>query len=103
MNQEHSIIKKNVMRRVRFIHFTRKILNPKTIKLGVLVVFLALESWFVSIPHVVSNFGNSAKSFGSLYAYVVSAFLNTQITVQLLSVGIAIIGILFALDFARKS
>lgn len=101
--ETHSIIKRNVMRRVRFIYFSKKVLQPRFIKLGLLLLFLLAQSWFVSIPNIVSNLGNPMRSIDTLYVFVVSAFMNTEITVQLLSVAIAIVGILFVRDFIRGS
>jgi hypothetical protein len=103
MNGENSTIKRNVMRRVYFAHTARKFLQPRVIKLGLLFLFVALQSAFVSLPNVISNLGNPAQSFRGLYAFIVSAFMNTEVTVQLLSVGIAVVGVLFVRDFFRNS
>lgn len=99
----NSIIKKNVMRRVRFVHFARKFLEPRVIKFSLLLLFLLVQSWFVSVPNIISNLGNPMRNFDALYAFIVSAFLNTEITVQVLSIAIAIVGILFVRDFVRSS
>lgn len=91
------------MRRVYFISTARKFLQPRVIKLGLLFLFVVAQSWFVSVPNVIYNLGNPVKSLDTLYAFMVSAFLNTEITVQILSLAIAIVGILFVRDFFRNS
>lgn len=103
MNGENSIIKRNVMRRVYFINTARKFTQPRVIKLGLLFLFVLLQSWFVSIPNVISNLSNPVRSLDTLYYFVVSAFMNTEVTVQALSLAIAIVGILFVRDFFKNS
>lgn len=98
-----STIKRNVMRRVYFAHTARKFFQPSVLKLGLLFLFVLVQSMFVSLPHIISNLGNPARSFSSLYAFVVSAFVHTEITVQLLSIAIAVVGVLFVRDFFRNS
>ena len=101
MNNQDSIIKKNVMRRVYFINTTRKFTEPRVIKLGLLFVFVAMQSLFVSIPHVISNLQTSAHSLSGAYGFMVAAFLNTQLAVQVISVAIALVAIWFVSDFVR--
>ncbi len=103
MEPESSIVVKNVMRRVRFIHFGRKFFEPRVFKLGLLFLFVVLQSYLVSIPNVVSNLTNSARSFETLYGFLVAAFANTGLVVQALSVAMVVVAALFVRDLTRKS
>lgn len=103
MNNQDSIIKKNVMRRVYFINTARKFTEPRVIKLGLLFVFVATQSLFVSIPHVVSNLGNATHSLEGFFSFIMAAFLNTQLAVQIISVAIALVAIWFISDFIKSS
>ena len=107
MEQEMKSIKFAVMRRVRFVYFARKFFEPRNVKIGLIILFVAVESFLVSIPHVLTNLVNILKNnFGdvnAMYSFLSSAFLQTQISVQILTLGIFAVCLFFAMDILKVS
>lgn len=78
MNQS---LKAKTMRRVVAVYYLRKILNPITLKTGILLMG-ALA--FGSLVHVAAIFANmpAYSDIVGLYSFSYSAFTHTEIAVQ---------------------
>ena len=79
-------LKKKIMKRIYFAYFLRKVFNPFTMKIYALISFAGVLASQVSLVNVIANMP-SATNVGALFRFYVSAFLNTEFAVQLLSVG----------------
>ena len=90
-----------VLNRVRTVYVIRRVLNLLGFKLGWLVVLLFAFGWLVSVVNVLHNFLNTAKDFNGAYGFVTSAFLNADLVVQAISVGIVAVGVFFLLDLYK--
>ncbi len=82
-------LKKKIMRRVYLTYFLRKVFNPLAIKVYLLASFIGFITVQVSLANVFANMP-SVVNIGALYRFSVSAFLNTEFAVQLLSVGVLV-------------
>ncbi len=94
---------KKIMRRIYFIWFARQIFNTITLKIALVFLLGWQFAAQVSVRDVVANWHFDWGVSGS-YAFVESAFRNTELVVQILVLGIAVLGILLARDviFKRK-
>lgn len=70
------------MRRVRFIYAIRKLAKVLALRFGLLSVFVAAASFWVSVPHILSNMP-SFFELSKLFQFSVNAFLNTNLVIQL--------------------
>ncbi len=69
---------RKIMRRIRFIHYGRKVLHPIVLEiLGLFVVAFSIKS-MVSLGNVVQNFLQSEN----IFSYTETAILKTELTVQ---------------------
>lgn len=83
------------------MYIARKVLNPRSLGVGWLLVGSGFLFWFVSIISVVRNFWYSSSDFGSAYGFVASSFSQTTLAVQAISVGIVAVSLFFAVDLYR--
>lgn len=93
--------KNAVLNRVRTVYVIRRVLNLLGFKLGWLVVLLLAFGWLVSVVNVLRNFLNTAKDFNGAFDFVTSAFLNADLVVQAISVGIVAVGVFFVFDLYK--
>lgn len=90
-----------VLNRVRTVYIIRRVLHLLGFKLGWLVVLLLAFGWLVSVVNVLRNFLNTANDFNGAFNFVTSAFLNAELVVQAISVGIVAVGVFFVLDLYK--
>lgn len=93
-------LKKKIMRRVYTIYVLRKVFNPLMYRLYLLVALLGGVASFVSISNVVANMPRYGIS--NLYDFSMYAFLHTEVTVQVLTLGAGAVLLWFILDLTRK-
>lgn len=97
----NSQLNTKIMRRVYMIWAFRQIVNPFTLQItGSAVLFAALRQ-YVSIKQVFYNspsFLNPAEAL----KFFSHAFLNTTTTVELLTVGLLILGLFLVRDGVRR-
>ena len=96
-------LKNKIMRRVKTTYFLKKVINPFTLKFGVLI---AAAFTFGSLVHVAAVFSNlspiSVVDIAGLYSFSTYAFMNTGILVQAVMVVSVIIGLLLVKDIVSK-
>jgi hypothetical protein len=91
-----------VMARVHRIHTLRQFINPTLLKVyGAAVLFGALAS-FVSVANVYQNMP-SLLTPSQFVTFMMNAFSNTELIVQLLLVGFAIVAALMIADMVRMA
>jgi hypothetical protein len=89
-------MKREIMTRVRFVYYGRKILNQATVK-GLAMFAMAIAStFFFSVSHVISNLMSIHVS--DVYSFSVSAFSHTSFVVQAFTLGIAFLAVFFVKD-----
>lgn len=84
-------ITSRVLARAHIIRVLRHVVNPFTLELAAFLVFFGLTYFMVSIPSIVSNF-MSMHSVSEYGMYMASSFINTQLIVKVLSLGIVVAG-----------
>jgi hypothetical protein len=93
-------LKKKIMRRVYGTFFVRKVSSPFAVKLYILVSFTGFLISQISLGNVVANMPQ-VTNLGALYRFSTSAFLNTEMIVQLLSLGALIATVLLFKDVVK--
>lgn len=94
-------LQKRIMRRVRFVAFCKRLYRPAMIRVAMLVILLAIGSAYASVVHIVSNM-SSIESISSFYSYIVNAFINTEVALQLSVVGILMIALWALVDSVKN-
>ncbi|MCR4283749.1 MAG: hypothetical protein NUV64_00320 [Parcubacteria group bacterium] len=97
-NYKESVkFKKGVMRRIYAIWLLRNTFNLRT---GLLLFFAWQMTLYISFGDV---FGNSPSFFDipSMYSFMLSAFLHTEIIVKLFFVLISVLAFLFFKDWIK--
>ncbi len=89
-------LKKEVMQRVKAIHYMRTVVRPLLIEGLLFIAVLIAISSLVSIPNIIINISHSPK-LSSYFTFLYEAFVHTQLIVQLmLVVAIALFALLAA-------
>lgn len=90
------------MRRVYVVFFLRKVVRPFLVKMGSVAALALVATAFVSVQNVLGNMPSPAQ-FAAFGKFVLSAFLNTELTVQALSLVLAILAVFAIRDLTRVS
>lgn len=90
MTKEEQILKNEIMMRVRFVYGVRALPRVFVPKLALLASLVAVAGFFVSMPHVFANMP-SLFDIQNFAQFFVSAFLNTKLTIQLVSLGTLVV------------
>ncbi|MDO8483155.1 MAG: hypothetical protein Q7S86_05055 [bacterium] len=90
MTKEESILKDQIMMRVRFVYGVKSLPRVFIPKLAVLASLVAVAGFFVSVPNVLQNMPSlfEIQSFANFF---MAAFLNTKLSIQVVSLGTLII------------
>ncbi len=91
-----SVLQKSIMRRVYFIWGVRQLANPLFLKIAVLAVFLWQVKEAVFVRQVFANMVN--YEITELFNFLSAAFLNTDVVVQVATLGIGILSVLLVRD-----
>lgn len=83
-NQE---LKNNIMRRVYVIFFLRKLTSLFAIKVSALALLFVSANFLVSVRDVLINMPDM-QHLNAVYHFYLSAFLHTELPVQLLIVAV---------------
>lgn len=84
METKISQLNMQVMRRVKFIYWTKRVYHSVTLKLFLLGMTVVATTLYVSLPDIILNMPSLAD-IQSMWKFVFSAFANTGMKVQLLS------------------
>ena len=93
---------KRIMRRVYFVWFMRQIFNRVTAKLALVLLFIWQFVQYVSVRDVISNWHPADWGISGSYAFFESALRNTEFTVQILMLGMAVVLALLVRDAIQK-
>ena len=100
MAEQIQSIRREVMRRVYVVFFLRKVAKPLAIKGAFAVGFVAYAAALVSVRNVFWNMPSPAELL-SFAKFIVSAFANTELAVQALTLGLAALAAFALLDLLR--
>lgn len=89
------------MRRVYVLWFLRKLTSPAVLKVVVLVALIWRSSRYVSYKDVVLN-SPSIAEVGASVNFFTSAFINTELYMQLLLIGVVLVATWSVYDLAHK-
>jgi len=95
--QNEQLLKKAIMRRIYLAYVVRRIFHAVTLKSAALVLFL----WGIFVQVSVSNVFINAKtsvSTKSFYGFFESAFINTELLVQIFVMGILVMTLWLGYD-----
>jgi len=85
MDQADLQFKKNIMNRVKTIHYLRVVIRPLLIELLTIIISLVILSFLISIPDILRNLAELPTII--LYpTYLFEAFVKTQLVIQALLV-----------------
>ncbi len=94
-------LKKRIMRRVYIISVMRRIFRPTVLKSVILVVFIAAGNVLVSVPNVINNMPIS-PNIGASFSFIMNALARTDILVQMIFLGSAILTVWLIKDALRS-
>ena len=86
------LLKQRIMRRVYAVWILKNVARPFLIKGSVFVAFIWEMRQTVSLRHVFANIPGPSN-IGEVYNFFSYAFAHTEIMVQTLSIGLALLGI----------
>lgn len=93
--------KTSVMWKIYVIWAFRQVFNLTSAKLAAVALLVWQLSTYVSFGQVIRNMP-SLSDWNASYAFIESAFVNTEVTTQIIILGIIAVGALFALDIRRN-
>ncbi|MDP3726609.1 MAG: hypothetical protein Q8R36_05445 [bacterium] len=93
---------KKIMRRVYLIWFVRQIFNPVTVKAVVVVLLVRQVAVYVSVRDIIANWHPAEWGFSGNYTFLQSAFTQTDLMVQILTLGIVTVAALLARDVIMR-
>lgn len=79
-------LKRNIMRRVYLVFLVRTLKNPVTLKTGTIIILGGTTLMLVSIKDIMINAPWTDPMY--LYTFSTHAFMHTEMTVKLLSMGV---------------
>ena len=100
MRQEE--LQQKIMRRIRFVAFCKRLYRPAMIRLMSLGVFTIVGSAYMSIVNIIKNMINIG-SLSGLYSYIISAFINTELILQFVFIGVFIVMVWALVDRLRHT
>ena len=86
------LLKQRIMRRVYAVWILKNVVRPLLIKGSIVVAFIWEMKQTVSLRHVFANIPNPTD-VGAVYNFFSYAFAHTETMVQMLSLGLAAIGL----------
>lgn len=95
-------VKREVMRRVYVVFFLRKVVKPFMVKMGSVAALVLAATAFVSVQNVLGNMPSPAE-FAAFGKFMLSAFLNTQLIVQAITLALAVLAVFAIRDLTRVS
>lgn len=102
MAEHIASVRREVMRRVYVVFFLRKVVKPFLVKMGSVAAIALVATAFVSVQNVLGNMPSPAQ-FVAFGKFILSAFLNTELAVQALSLALATLALFAVRDLARIS
>ena len=100
MTKEEQILKNEIMMRVRFVYGVKSLPRVFVPKLALLASLVAVAGFFASMPHVLRNMP-SLFEVGNFTRFVVSAFLNTKLAIQIIGLGSLAVSVFMVRDIAK--
>ena len=86
-------LKKRIMRRIYIISVMKRVFHPIVLKGIMLVLFMVTASFLVSVPNVINNMHISSTNIGASFNFIMNALARTDILVQIIFLGSAILTI----------
>ena len=96
---KEEILKKEIMSRVRTVHFARRYFQPVYLELVALICLFVGVASFVSVGDVLKNFWNVPLS--SVHTFLATAFMNTDLFVQMIVSAAVVVCAFFIRDIIR--
>jgi hypothetical protein len=94
-------LEQKIMKQVTRTYYLKKVFNPLMFKIYALgIAFVGISS-LVSVSNVFKNMP-SLLDFGSVFRFVNSAIVNTELTVQLVLGVAVVIGVLLIRDTIKN-
>src|SRR3989344_5633938 len=100
MTKEESILKDQIMMRVRFVYGVKSLPRVFIPKLAVLASLVAIAGFFVSVPNVIHNMP-SLFEIGDFVRFLTAAFINTKLAIQLMSLGSFAVAVFMVRDITK--
>ena len=100
MTKEELALKQQIMMRVRFVYGVKSLPRVFIPKLAVLASLLAVAGFFVSVPNVLQNMP-SLFEIGDFVRFIIAAFLNTKLAIQLMSLGSFAVAVFMVRDITK--
>lgn len=91
-------MKNRIMIGVYIIFIIRKLKNPLFLKLSFLLISALSILSIVSIQHIINN---TPHDVVSIYHFFLTAFMNTKITVQAMTLLLTTVGMFLLKDLTR--
>ncbi len=95
-------LNKKIMHSVYAIFILRKVINETVFKLYTIAAFAWVGTLYVSFGHVFVNM-QSFSGISELYQFSVSSFVNTELIVQFLSIGMFMMLAWFIKDIIQNN
>jgi hypothetical protein len=97
MEIENEQLKMDIMRRIERVYFMRSVVRPFVLECIALSALIGSTAFFVSLPNIILN-AHSEVSVSGFIKFLFSAFLNTELSVQVITVAAGVVVILVARD-----
>ncbi|MEK7477943.1 MAG: hypothetical protein AAB645_01060 [Patescibacteria group bacterium] len=97
-----TILKEEIMIRIRFIYLIRQAANSVLVKLAVIASLLGLVSLWVSVKNIYHNAPALSDLTGFL-GYSTNAFLHTGLAVKVTVIALLYLGWLLGLDILKNN
>jgi len=94
-------ITKKIMRRVYLIYYLRLLIRPASLRLALFVSSFVAISAIVSVKNVLLN-AQQLSNISDLYAFIVGAFGNTSLAVQIISAAMIVTLMFLMKDLAKN-
>ena len=99
---EANVLKKKIMRRVYAVYVLRKVINRFSLKCGALILFAVGVISVVSVTDVIANMPYLLDT-AALFYFSKYAFMNAEMTVQVLLLGTTVFMVWLAKDLVILS
>ncbi|MBX4197935.1 hypothetical protein KW782_01225 [Candidatus Parcubacteria bacterium] len=98
--QSHEL-KQNIMRRVYTVYLLKTVAQPLLFELALIAAFIGVAAFFISLKSVLVNV-YSIHDIEAVGQFLFSAFIETQIVVKTIVVGVFMTLVVFIYDSVRR-
>ena len=100
-DMQKNILEEQVMQRVYLMWFGRYVRESRLVRLVALLLFLAVARIWVSFGDILHNMQSLELTKSAISKYAAIAFLSTEPVVQVITVLLAFLAILFMVDAGK--